>query len=558
MQMRFVIGFCALFATAVPAGAQEPKPTVIISAKPVSRLLSEYREMLLHVGGPAQGERFVKEFETDLKEMFGEHGFEGIDINRPFAAYTVVREKLEETNMVMVVPVTGEKEFLAFLQRLRFKSTPVKDKKGLYTLELAEPGFLLAHTSHVQFSDGGWAYVGLNGDEVAEAKNRLPVADLFDNADQTLISAKLFPARFPEKVLKNWLEEMDIAANGAKRFFGALDPQDGGKVFLAVLDEGPKQVRRYAETGLKEASEISIQFSWEPTSGETFTELVLTPKPGTPLAKEIATRPATIQRFAGLVPTNAAVGVAAQAPLFTKEVRAIVEPLVGLIEGEAKHQDLPEAFRPLVEELGKSIQASVKKGDLDGAIALTGPDKGGKFTLVGAISLTDTTAIDKAVRQAAKSADLGKQFELDAAKVGEVTIHKVPLARAAHENMLRGLNRITGEEPPSYIALAKDAVFVSYGPESLAAIKAAIEAKPGPAPVLELTGNMNRLHKLVALLAGDVGADQFAKALGTDDKPVNMLRITVEGGQTFKAKVTMNLRHIPKFFIISEHVAKAP
>ncbi|HEV3438121.1 MAG TPA: hypothetical protein VG122_12225 [Gemmata sp.] len=557
MRTRFILALCAIFVSTIPAQAEPPKPTVVVAAKPISRLLTEYREMLRQVGGPVQGELLVKEFENDLKEMFGEHGFEGIDLDRPLAAYSVVREKFRETNLVLVVPVTGEKEFLALLERLKIKSAPVKDKKGLHKLEFIGPGFLTS-TPYVQFTDGGWAYVALNGDEVSDAKNRLPLEDLFDNADLSLFTVKLFPERFPEKLLKSWLEEMENTANGIKRFVGMGVPMHIVKLAQTFLEEGPKLLRRYAETGLKEAAEVRIQFSWEPMTGETFTELVLTPKAGTPLAKEIAAKAATTHRFAGIAQANVAVGVAVKVPLFAKEIQEIVAAGVEAIEGEAKTTDIPNSFHPFLEELAKSAIQSVKKGDLDVALALVGPDKGGKFTVQGAISLVDPTPFEKALRQAAKSAELAKLFEFDVAKVGGVSIHKVPLARAANEEQLRELSRLFGENPPGYVAFAKDAAFVSFGPDGLAAIKAAIEAKPGPAPVVELTGNMNRLHKLIASMAGEQVAGMYAKFIGTDDKAVSMLRVTVEGGQTLKAKATVNVRYLPKFILTRGQTGNAP
>jgi hypothetical protein len=546
MRLRFILALSTCFISTIPALAQEPKPTVVLAAKPVSRLLSEYREMIRQVGGPAEGERAVKEFEQNLKELLGEQGFEGLDINRPLAAYTVVREKVEETNLVLVVPVTGEKEFLAFLERLKIKSEPVKDKKGLHKLEIPGEGFL-PNPSYVQFTDGGWAYLGLNGDEVADAKNRVPLGDLFDNADQSLFSAKLFPARFPEKLLKNWLNELDNNANTMKGFLGRGGvPKHVIKFAQAFFEEGPKLLRRYGETGLKEADEVRIQLTWDQTTGEAFTELMLTPKAGTPLAKEIAVKAATTHRFTGFVPANAAVGFVAKIPLFAPELREIIAAGVGAIEGELKTTEIPEPFHPFLEELAKGAIQCVKKGDMDVAVALTGPDKDGKFTVVAAASFVDPTAIEKALRLIAKSGDLAKLFEFDVAKVAGTSIHKVPLARAANDELLRELSRVFGDNAPGYVAFAKDAAFVSFGPDGLAAIKTAIEAKPGPAPVVEITGNMSRFNKLIALLAGEEGAGMFSRVFVPEDKLVRLFRATVEGGNTLKAKATVNLNYLPR------------
>src|SRR5205807_676555 len=81
MSLRFSLAVAAALATAGLASAEPPAPPVVIQAKPVSRLLTEYKEMLRQVGGPVEGDRLVKGFERDLKELLGEQGFEGLDIN---------------------------------------------------------------------------------------------------------------------------------------------------------------------------------------------------------------------------------------------------------------------------------------------------------------------------------------------------------------------------------------------------------------------------------------------------------------------------------------------
>ena len=96
MFMRFVIAVGAICVSAIPALAQVVKPTVVITAKPLSQLLSEYREMIRQVGGPSAGGQLATAFDNQIKEVLGEQGFEGLDINRPLAAYTVVKEKFED------------------------------------------------------------------------------------------------------------------------------------------------------------------------------------------------------------------------------------------------------------------------------------------------------------------------------------------------------------------------------------------------------------------------------------------------------------------------------
>jgi hypothetical protein len=548
MSARLTLALAALFTFAGLASAEPPAPAVVVQVKPVSRLMTEFKEMMRQVGGPTLGEGLVKDFERDLKRSLGELGFEGLDLNRPLAAYVVLKEKAEDASLVLVVPATGEKEFVAFLERMKITTEPVKDKQGLYTVAIPED--LFPKDSHLRFTDGGWAYITFNDGDATDAKNLVPVADLFNNADPALVVAKLYPGRVPPKLLAGLLDQLDQTANGLKGFLGGGNDPDA-KLMGAFLEQGPKLVRRYGETALKEVDEVGVKFGFDPMTGDTVTELSLVPKAGTPLAKELAAIPATTNRFAGLVPKDAVAGVVLKAPLFAGELREIVAALIEAAQAGLKMEAIPEKLKTVVDEAAKGFVRSVKAGNLDAAFALAGPDKAGKFTLVAGLSFDDPSGVEKALRDAAKDADFGKEFEFDAAKAGGVGIHKVPLTRLLPDDVLRDFARVFGDKPPAYVAFAKDAVFLGFGPGALNAVTAALEAKPGPAPAVDVTWNSGRIVKLATAIDEKAGAEA-AKHLGIDDKAVSAFRLTVEGGQTLKVKATLNVRYLPKLLIVGE------
>jgi hypothetical protein len=63
--------------------------------------------------------------------------------------------------------------------------------------------------------------------------------------------------------------------------------------------------------------------------------------------------------------------------------------------------------------------------------------------------------------------------------------------------------------------------------------------------------NMNRLQKLVAAFDENAAA-MVGKHLGTDDKAVSALRLSVEGGAALKVTAVMNVRYLPKFFLVAD------
>ncbi len=541
MRSRSILAITAMFAFVGIATAEPPSPAAVIQLKPVSRLLSEYREAIKQVGGKTKGEDLVKEFDKELKEALGEKGLEGIDINRPIAAYVVLKDEPDKAQLTVLVPITTDKDFIALLERMELKVEAVKDNAGLYKLE--GPNELFPNASYVRFTNAGWAYVSLNQGEPTDAKDLISVGNLIGNADPALVSAKFYPGRVPEKFIKTALDQLDESVATIKGFLAGAGPEM--KLPLTFLEQGPKLLRRYAEQAVKEASEVGLKFGFDPMTGDTTTELKVIPKDGTALAKEIAAKPPTASRLAAIIPKDAAVGFTVQAPLFAKELREIVGALFGTAEAGLADAEIPEAFQPLVKQALKGLTGSVKAGKLDAAVALVGPNKDGKFTFMVGLSMDETAALEKVARATVKASEFAKEFEFDVVKVGDVGVHKIPFARLLPEDAENDLAKIFGDKLAGATAFAKDAVIFAFGPDAVDSVKTALEAKPIAAPVLEITGNAAKLHKLATAI-DPMAAGMFAEILGTEDKQVTAMRVTVEGGKDLTIKAVFNVRYLPK------------
>jgi hypothetical protein len=552
----------ALLAGPAAAAAAPPAPTVVAQAQPAGRVLNDVRDIVRLAAGPKHADDALKQFQKWLERQLGEQGLDGIDINRPVGAYATVREKFDESTVVLVLPVTSEKEFVGLLDRLKVTATPVAGKDGLYSLEFAREPF--PRPSHLRVANG-WAYVGLNGDEVADPANLVPPGELFDAAESAQLAVRLYPDRFPDKLLKQWLDEMDKGAGEAKQFFVGFQDPHVGQAFGVAFDEAPKLIRRWAEGLRKEAKEVTLRLGFDPRSGDYTGELVVTPKPGTAMAKDVAARTPTTNRFAGLVPADAAVGFVGQAPLFSPEARAVWAAFMGTYKGEA-HKVADEAVRPLLTELFDGLARAAKAGDGDLAAALLGPDKGGAYTLVAAAAFDDPAKLEKELRALARTPAAKKYLTPDAAKVGDVAVHKVSLGslipdEAGGEVMLTALGKLLksfGPDPAVHVALTPKAVYVAAGPDPVGALTAALAAKPGPAPALGLSGNTARLQKLVEQIGGKEGAKEFAAVFGTSDKRADLFTLTLDGGTTLRLRWVMNVKYIPRAIILAERSDSPP
>src|SRR4051812_40965501 len=112
--MRYAL--VAVVATLVaPAGfaADPPTPPITFQTHSIDRVLSDLRAAADLVGG----EKAVKAVNKEIKDTFGEKGFEGLDINQPVVGYVVLAPKPQDITAVIAFPVTGEKEFLALCDR---------------------------------------------------------------------------------------------------------------------------------------------------------------------------------------------------------------------------------------------------------------------------------------------------------------------------------------------------------------------------------------------------------------------------------------------------------
>ena len=559
MTIRAALAVVAFLAATAPSLAAAPEPAAVFQAQPLSRLLSDYRAMLKHIAGPTEGDDAVKQFDEDLKDMLGERGFEGVDINRPIAGYAVLKDKPADCGYVLLVPITNEKDFLEFLGRVKIKFEAVKDKKGVYELELPNDPF--SKDSFLRITENGWAYFTFNEAEPTDAKNLLAPQDVLDNADPSLLSVRVYPGRVPENLLDSFLGDIERHANDMKAIYNAiLDQKHLLKIATTYFDEGPKLVRRYTETGLKEATGVSVKFRFDAQTGETNTEITVTPKVGTPFAKALAAKTAVTNRFAGMIPKNAVVGGVVKVPMFAPELLAIGTVFFEGIAAElnAKDEDgaLPAKLKPVVTELAKGFVRAVKAENMDAAFAVLPPNKDGKYTILLGVSFDDPTAIEKAIREAAKDADLAKDFKLDVAKVGGVSIHKVPLLKFFPADFAEEIEPAFGEKSPAHVAFTKDAVFLAFGPDSLAAVKTALGTKPGPAPALEITANADALQKFAARLNPTaVAAMDPADPVIGKEKTSTMLRITIDGGKELKVQATMNVRsltHLAQLFEIAD------
>lgn len=537
MKPRFLAAALALALTPPAALAQADKaagPAVTAQLAPLGKALADVKAIVRTVAGDAP----VKQMEEAIKEGLGEKGFDGVDLLRPPAGY-VNLDKVEsfedpkDLSGVLLVPVTGEKEFVAFLKRIKLDVEQVPDKDGLYRIDPRdEPA---PFPVRMRFA-ARYAHIGFNlKDDALAADKLIPAAKLIDPAERGLFAYTTYFGRLPKSLAEQSGKQMEQVTEQFKAL--PLPPGVADALGNAILS-----ISKMNEQMYREGDVSVVRLAYDPTAAEVVYETTMKAKPNTAMAREIAGRKPSTNRFAGLVGDATAAGLLAQVPTFTPEVRdAMASGLEAARKGAA--QEAPPEYRAAADEALAGLARTVKSGEFDLGAVLNGPDKDGTFTVVAGVSFDDPAKLEKELRALHKSApeEVRNMIKLDDAKAGDVGVHRMAVGLFLPDEA----KTVFGEKASVCLAFAPKAVYVTFGPAAVEAIQAAVAAKPGPAKALDLVVNPARAQKLAAAINPQAG-EMVAQGLGADDKRVSALAVSVEGGDELRVRVAIALKVIPR------------
>jgi hypothetical protein len=271
-------------------------------------------------------------------------------------------------------------------------------------------------------------------------------------------------------------------------------------------------------------------------SGEAAIELALAGNPGSELAKSISERKPSTNKFAGLLTKDTVAGLKLQLPLFAKEIEN--SAIIGLEAGQSQLKaKLPQTFHGAIDEAFKGLIRTVKDGEFDLAIALRGPDKEGRYAVVGAVAFEDPTALEAELRVLYKN-ELPPMFKgffnLDVAKAGKTNIHQVKLGGLLPPEV----QKVFGDEASLTFALAPHGIFFAFGQDAIETLKTALEVKKTQSPVFEIAINPKRLKTLLQLTGVDLPIENF----GTKDMLLSPLAVSIEGGKELRLRLGTNLK----------------
>ena len=529
MRYALVLAAAALFA---PAAVRAADPPITFQTHPLDRVLADLRAAADLVGG----EKAVKAVNKSIEDAFGKKGFEGLDLNQPVVGYVILAPKPQDITAVVVFPITGEKEFLALCDRAN------RDKhkdlgKGLYQLPPLEPRY----KARLRFSDGhAYLAYGFNPEPALDPKALVPAGKLYDPAERAVVAAKFhFDRLTPEvkKALPVLLKEVKSTLFSGR----GIGLQE--KLILDPIEQAlDKLALRYVLL-LGGADTATLRLSVDVPTSDLVVEATLTPKPDTALAKEIADRKPTGNRFGGLLTADTAAGFKVRLPFFNDELKAAA---VKALEDGRKDVNGKKGSEASLDELFKGLIRTVKTGEADIVAGVRGPDKGGEFTFVGAVAFEDPAAFEKEFKKfydADSPQDERDRMKWDAAKAGTVSIHTYKLANDAG-GFLNPAKLFGGDKCTLAFAFAPKGAFLVLGPDPVPVMKDALAVKPADAPVVDVVLNPVRVGKLVEKGGGQ--ALEVERVLGKEDKLVSATSLRVTGGKELTVRYALNLRLLPR------------
>ena len=536
---RFGVALAAVALLALPAiaapvpmsNAKYEQPTIVMQAQNGQRLLDGFRSYLKLNGATKE---MMEKVEAMIDGVLGEKGFAGIDMAKPIGGYAYLRAKAEDSSLIFVVPISTEKDALAFLSRIKVEAREESKPKGVYGLHGGP--FEAVPRAYLRFYDKH-AYLSMNGgpETLADADKLVPISRLVDDKETAVVAATLTGKRLPKELTDGAYPLFDAMNQEVDRML-VNAPRGMPKNFPPFLKEMLGWGRRSYDLMVGDGDTLAGRLLFDAKTGDLDLEATLVPKAKTPLADDLLTFKPAKGRFQQLVTPDAVVGawVVLPGPV-PKAVRnsfggfwAEWIPMLG------KESALPVELGALFETFGQIAQKAIAAGELDLGGAIFGPTKTGHYTAVAALGLDDPTPLVKLVLAVAK--DLPKEFaaaiKLNAYKVGEVAVHTVDLEKLLPE----GIRKVFGEKAALNIAVGNGGLFLAVGPNAEAELKRAMALKPAETRAFNALVNLAKGKELIA--AGGGNPQDFGR-IPSSERLMSIYSLDVRGGSELKARTSL-------------------
>jgi hypothetical protein len=524
---RRTIGLCFALLIASAARAQDTSPALAVWTSSLDGFLSQSQTLMGQLGLADAAAKFDQAVTAKL----GGKRFAGIDGSRPLGAFLQFDP---DPSGALLVPITGEREFLDLLERLEIKAA--KDADGTYRLAapVPVPVYMKLSPTHA------WITV-LNKSALAA---RIDAARVFPPQPK-FVAGRLRIDRIPKDARQLTISHIEeMLQESFKKNTAASTPAQ-----KAFVEAGNQAIARLVAQFLEQGQELAFDVAFD-GAGKTLTSrATLTPLPGTALAKSLADsgrRTSVFAKSDASQPLRFRAGINAALP---DGVATAFSALVAESFKDAAAGLQDPAKKKQTQELLSALVPTLKAGEFDAILAFAGPNPD-KLGVVAGLKVAQGDRIAALFKTLAEEArammtDAEKaKVMLDADAAGPTKIHRFALT--TDKGTLQQAHDILGEAILS-LAFRPDALVVGVGDGSDAAIKRVAQpASPAIAPlafamfdVAALSPLFSPTPKLKAL------AGESFRAPGD-----GLCQLTVTGGNELSVQFTIRTPAL-RFFAAS-------
>jgi hypothetical protein len=502
-------------ARAADGGAD--KPMVLVRIEPLEELAADARALAKAAGR----EELVRQVQAILKAHTGPKGVEGIDPKKPIGLYGSLDKQLNRSQAVLLLPVSDEKTFLDFLGS--FGLEPKKDADGLYTLKVEKVPFPV----QFRFANGYlYAMPRFSATSALPAKDKLPLPAAVLAGGEGMLSVTANLDRVPPAIRNVAVSSLAVELGHLKKAKAENEGPAHHELHGAVLDALAVQGRAVLEDG----GAVMLKIAHDRKKNDLSLAASFAAKKGSALAKTLAGLATQTSLAGALLGQGEAMGGFLHVRL-PEGVRKALGPVVdeAVKQGLAHHD---EGARALLAPVAEALKPTMKEGVFDVGLSLRGPNKGGKYTVVGCYRLQAGEGVEKAVKKLVGQLpeEARKPFTFDVDKAGGVAIHRVEQEKlkAAAADMLGG--------GPLYFAVRKDAVLFTLGEGALATLKEGLAAEPKAGKLLQVDLSLGRIAGLMK--AQDKSAPEIAKKVFTEAGS-DRVRLSLAAGRRLELKLSV-------------------
>jgi hypothetical protein len=464
-----------------------------------------------------QGEN-ARQFGELVKALAeNEKGLEGLDLKRPLGFYAVLAEKVEDSTVVLMVPVADEESVVGLMSG-KMGLDPKKDEKtGVYSVEV--PNF--PATVYFRFADK-YLYATLRAaDGVAKDKLIAPKTFFADKTVGVLTAAVHFD-RIPADLRKGVYGQLELQLKeGADK---NADPASK-RINEFLIDAGVDAVK----TLLTEGETLTAAIDVEPKTDDIKLTLTVTPKSGSTLSKTLASfadRDSIAAAVAAVKNPVLAAGLNFTLPPETKKKFAALAE--GLVKGAVDNAKGDE--QQVMKMLTDAVLPTLTAGDFQLGAVVSDAGKG-KVGLTAALKTVKGQEVENTAKTFALflPADQAR-FTADADKAGDRNLHKLTFAKA---------DGVPFNSDTLWLLTADDLLAVHTDPKA-DGLKAIGNAKPAMAPMLNVEVSWVRFSRLTNSAEADTIKNVVNSVFESDKTDgLDTLKVTGTGGKQLTLNVTL-------------------